>query len=57
MENVSDREKSNIDWVQLNKEMAYYNQEEFGQKFIRKCKENPAVPLGNVIKSLILLNK
>lgn len=48
---------SGIDWVQLKKDMdKVATTETGGQRIIRKCKENPFVPIGeslpkHVIKS------
>lgn len=44
---MSNNEPSDLDWVQLRKEMGAHQQPETtGEKFSRKFSENPFVPIG-----------
>lgn len=45
VEDLSNVEMSELDWIQLRKDMGPPG-EGFGDKFIRKVKENPVVPVG-----------
>lgn len=46
---------SGIDWIQLKKDMDKVAFTESGyEKIIRKCKENPFVPIGNKLTIYVL---
>ncbi|KAK9879112.1 hypothetical protein WA026_003955 [Henosepilachna vigintioctopunctata] len=46
--------RSQFDWVQLRKDMGTKVVETQSEKFIRKLKENPLVPIGCIVTSCCL---
>lgn len=48
MSKPNDIEEEQFDWVQFKKDFAVSNEESKKGKLIRKMKENPLVPIGNL---------
>lgn len=48
VEDLSNIEMSELDWIQLKKDMGPVG-ETFADKFMRKVKENPVVPVGKFL--------
>lgn len=51
MSNISQKDQDELDWLSLQKKLAGEGYEQFTQetgteKFVRKFKENPLVPIG-----------
>ncbi|KAK9890664.1 hypothetical protein WA026_012021 [Henosepilachna vigintioctopunctata] len=53
-EKQEDVDLSQFDWVQLRKDMGTKVVETQSEKFIRKLKENPLVPIGCIVTSCCL---
>uniref|UniRef100_T1GWP0 HIG1 domain-containing protein n=1 Tax=Megaselia scalaris TaxID=36166 RepID=T1GWP0_MEGSC len=53
VEDLSNVEMSELDWIQLRKDMGPVG-ETFSDKFMRKVKENPVVPVGCLATTMAL---
>lgn len=43
------KEEMSLEWIQMRTELYKMQPESFGQKSMRKFKENPLVPIGTII--------